>query len=67
MLPAELAEGLTNASKIAFTDALGIAVLICGGVALTGSVIIARFMPPRHLPKTDKINASNKIIGKNNK
>ena len=50
MLPAELGIGLVDAARIAFTDALGVAVLAAAGVALVGSVLIVRFMPARHLP-----------------
>ena len=50
-LPAELVSGLLDAAGMAFTDALGVAVLISAGVALTGAVLIARFMPARHLPQ----------------
>lgn len=49
MLPAELGLGLVNSAKIAFADALGIAVLLGAGVALIGSILIARFMPAHHL------------------
>ena len=49
-LPAEVAGGLADAAKIAFTDALGVAVLVAAGVALVGSALIVRFMPARHLP-----------------
>ena len=34
---------------MAFTDALGIALLVAAGVAVTGCVLIARFMPAHHL------------------
>lgn len=50
-LPAEVAGELVYAARIAFTDALGIAVLVSAGVALTGAVCIARFMPAHHLPQ----------------
>ena len=50
MLPTELAGGLLDAARVAFTDALGMAVLLAAGVALVGSALIARFMPARHLP-----------------
>ena len=49
-LPAEAAAALADAANMAFTDALGIAVLVSAGAALAGSVLIARFMPARHLP-----------------
>ena len=42
---------------MAFTDALGIAVLAAAGVALTGSVLIARFMPARHLPDVERVGS----------
>lgn len=49
-LPAEMAGGLAAAAKVAFTDAFGVAVLVSAGTALVGAVLIARFMPARHLP-----------------
>ena len=49
-LPAEVGTGLADAAQAAFTDALGLAVLVAAGVALTGAVLVAKFMPPRHLP-----------------
>ena len=49
-LPAEAAGRLADTAKTAFTDALGIAVLVSAGAALIGAVFIAKFMPPRHLP-----------------
>ena len=49
-LPAEIGARLADTARTAFTDALGIAVLVSAGVALTGAVLIAKFMPARHLP-----------------
>ena len=40
-----------EAARTAFTDALGVAVIVAAGVAIIGSVLIARFMPARHLPE----------------
>ena len=53
-LPAEVVGGLVGAAGTAFTDALGIAVLVSAGVALTGAVLIARFMPAHHLPQGER-------------
>ena len=50
-LPPEVAGGLLEAARAAFTDALGVAVIVAAGVAIIGSVLIARFMPARHLPE----------------
>ena len=50
-LPAGVAGGLVEAARTAFTDALGVAVIVAAGVAIIGSVLIARFMPARHLPE----------------
>ena len=58
-LPAAVAGGLADAAKMAFTDALGIAVLVAAGVALTGSVLIARSMSARHLPDGESAESSS--------
>jgi len=52
-LPPELGAGLADAAKFAFTDALGIAVLVSAAAALTGAALVAKFMPPRHLPEAE--------------
>lgn len=52
-LPAEAGTRLVDAAKTAFTDALGIAVLVSAGVALVGAALIFRLMPARHLPEDD--------------
>ena len=54
-LPAEAAAGLAAAAKAAFTDAFGIAVLVSAGTALVGAVLIAKFMPARHLPDWESV------------
>ncbi len=46
-LPQEDALALTTAANSAFTDALGLAVLIAAGFSLVGVLIVARFMPAR--------------------
>ena len=46
-LPQEDALALSVAAKSAFTDALGLAVLIGAGFSLVGVLIVARFMPAR--------------------
>ena len=46
-LPQEDALALSIAAKSAFTDALGLAVLIGAGFSLIGVLIVARFMPAR--------------------
>ena len=53
MLPAEVGVRLADAARSAFSDALGVAVLVAAGVALAGSVFIVKLMPPRHLPKDE--------------
>ena len=50
MLPSEIAVGLIATAKSGFTDALGVAVLVAGAIAAIGAVLVARFMPARHLP-----------------
>ena len=46
-LPQEAALALSAAANSAFTDALGLAVLIGAGFSLVGVLIVARFMPAR--------------------
>ncbi len=46
-LPQEEALALSTAAKSAFTDALGLAVLIGAGFSLVGALVVARFMPAR--------------------
>ena len=46
-LPQEEALALSVAAKSAFTDALGLALLIGAGFSLVGVLIVARFMPAR--------------------
>ena len=46
-LPQEDALALVTAAQSAFTDALGLAVLIGAGFSLVGVLIVARFMPAR--------------------
>ena len=46
-LPQDDAPALSIAAKSAFTDALGLAVLIGAGFSLVGVLIVARFMPAR--------------------
>ncbi len=46
-LPQEDALALTVAAKSAFTDALGLAVLIGAGFSLVGALLVAKFMPAR--------------------
>lgn len=50
MLPDGVGTGLATAAATAFTDALGVAVLVGAGVAVTGAVLVARFLPARHRP-----------------
>ena len=46
-LPQEDALALSTAAQSAFTDALGLAVLIGAGLSLVGVLIVTRFMPAR--------------------
>lgn len=48
-LPAPAGEALLAAAKGDFVDAMGVAFLVAAGVAFAGAVIVARFMPARHL------------------
>jgi DHA2 family multidrug resistance protein-like MFS transporter len=46
-LPQEEALALSTVAKSAFTDALGLAVLIGAGFSLVGALVVARFLPAR--------------------
>ena len=46
-LPPAEALALSDAAKLAFTDALGLAVLIGAGFSLVGVLIVAKYMPAR--------------------
>ncbi len=46
-LPQEDALALSTAAKSAFTDALGLAMLIGAGFSLVGVLIVAKYMPAR--------------------
>ena len=48
-----------EAARIAFTDALGIAVLVSAVAALAGSIFIAKLMPAHHLP----VDGGNAPVG----
>ena len=50
MLPAEFAAGLISDARSSFTESLGIAVLVAASIAVVGAILIAKFMPPHHLP-----------------
>ena len=54
-LPEEDALVLSVAAKSAFTDALGLAVLIGAGFSLVGVLIVARFMPARDTKVTESL------------
>ena len=58
MLPDPFASSLAAAAETAFTDALGVAVLVSAGVAVCGAVLVARFLPARHLPVEADAEAS---------
>ena len=53
-LPENEALALSTAAKMAFTDALGLSMLIGGGFSLLGALIVARFMPARDLVEGEK-------------
>lgn len=48
-LPAPAGEALMTAARGDFVEAMGVAFLVAAAVALAGAVIVARFMPARHL------------------
>ena len=60
-LPAEVGGRLAEAAKTAFTEALGIAVLVGAGVAVIGSVLVAKYMPARHLPEWKSAESDGEV------
>ena len=62
-LPPEEALALSTAAKSAFTDALGLAVLIGAGLSLVGVLIVARFMPARSPAVSGKGAQSSEKLG----
>jgi len=62
-LPQEDALALTAAAKSAFTDALGLAVLIGAAFSLVGVLIVARFMPARDPAVSGKGAQSSEQLG----
>ena len=61
-LPQEDALALSTAAKSAFTDGLGLAVLIGAGFSLVGVLIVAKFMPARD-PAVGKGAQSSEQLG----
>ncbi len=62
-LPPEDALALSDAAKSAFTDGLGLAVLIGAGFSLVGVLIVARFMPARDPAVSGKGAQSSEQLG----
>ena len=52
LMPPDIGLQVMQKANLAFTEALGAAVLVSAGAALAGSALIGRFMPPHHLPPT---------------
>ena len=62
-LPPENALALSAAAKSAFTDGLGLAVLIGAGFSVVGVLIVARFMPARDPAVSGKGAQSSEKLG----
>ena len=62
-LPQEEGLALSAAASSAFTDALGLAVLIGAGFSLVGVLIVARFMPARDPAVSGKGAQSSEQLG----
>ena len=62
-LPQEDALALTTAAKSAFTDALGMAVLIGAAFSLVGVLVVARFMPARNPAVSGKGAQTSEQLG----
>jgi EmrB/QacA subfamily drug resistance transporter len=57
-LPGALGEALATAARLAFVDALGAGAVVAALGILVGAVVVARFMPDRHLPMDGESAAS---------
>ena len=64
MLPAEAAGRLADIASVAFSDALNVAVLVSACAALIGAVLIARFMPARHLPQGKNADSAEEVTSR---
>jgi EmrB/QacA subfamily drug resistance transporter len=49
-LPVGEASRLTDAANVAYTDALGIGFAVAAAIAITGALLVHRWLPPRDLP-----------------
>ncbi len=49
-LPGAAGEALAAAARTGFVDALSAGAVVAAAVIVVGAVLVARFMPPRHLP-----------------
>jgi hypothetical protein len=56
-LPPEQGRALAESAGVAFVDAIGLASLIGCAIALIGSAVIFRRMPPRHLAEDQDVEA----------
>ena len=65
-LPVEVVGNLANSSRLAFTEALAMAVLVAAGIAVTGSVLIARFMPAYHIAIAERTKSSKTAESESN-
>ncbi len=59
MLPDQLALTLFTTAKTAFTDSLGIAVIVGATVAVIGAILVAKIMPPHHLSLPEDMQSPN--------
>lgn len=60
-LPPDQAATLTRAAGDAFIEAIGLASLIGCAIALLGSAIVARIMPPQHLPEDQEPMTADEV------
>jgi EmrB/QacA subfamily drug resistance transporter len=51
-LPGDSGAALAHTATIAFTDALGLALVVAAVASLSGAVLVARFLPARHRAET---------------
>jgi EmrB/QacA subfamily drug resistance transporter len=60
-LPAGAGDALTAAASGAFTDALGLALLVGSGVALAGAVLVRRYLPDTRRSAASTVHATNAV------
>lgn len=62
-LPGQAGQALSQAAGNAFTESFGLALLLGVAVALVGALVVARYMPPEHLPVEETAGSREETAG----